>query len=1267
MNSFTQIKQDNQGRAAVNAQRESARASFTPAQFVDDRPGAVVQKQLHETLNQSSAVVSQLRLQQSLNQGPRFAEQAKLADFLSVGRGGTQRAIPRQEVKEDDGAEIERDQSAIQRVAMSAISAEEPREDDNPVQRESAPVQRRKNNTGMPDNLKRGVKNLSGLAMDDVRVHYNSAKPAQLRALAYTQGTNIHVGPGQETHLGHEAWHVVQQKQGRVQATMQTKGVAINDDSSLEREADVMGARAAGLRETLQRKSGCACDQYAAQQDSETVQARSESTSESPALISPGRHAATGELVQLAKVVKVPSEDDGDLEYVVVDVPGDGSCLLHAFNLGLFTRQLLTTLYESFDPASLTPDEVEQIALDDFRNKVLGEESEADVQTAFDLTGEHTRFQVGVRWWNNLNTYLPSLRSDIQTIVYSLLTREGLERRELEGEPDISDPESSLSNSIPLPSVLSGGSSPSSPSLSPPGPSNSITSSLIDIPQSIPQSSPAEMDDFDFLFNAAYYPERLKKVSATGASSKTGLTKSTPSKGLSRAMFAVTTGEIKNMRIPMGVQQDGLLANYIREYIIQLGTPHAVGGYLPLHSIVMPPPANIPVELVEAYVQEFGSNMELWASETTLRTASEIKGAQVCLHSFSDEDEWHGALDLPGETETVNLYETGAQTHFQMMIGPFAPGWLSGPELLTEEQTNTDIRPMETVGPGPFEMAHFSAFSESLGEVFEGGSLLGYFDATTSDLDPEQIAYINEVVEYSGMDFLSPGAVIERIYRAAAEMDIKNVFDLPPKAAAQAIEQLEDIYREREAARAKSSGHMSQRDPIIPLAGFVSELVDKFHIPNDEIGRLLPYVNDYLAFHGKRSTWKATEAGPRTEALRGMAHILNEWADEYDAPELRRGPSIAEYSTIDSPFQRSEEVGTAMRSLLTINPGDLVGYEPEESATWLAFKEALGGFVRAHVLNKHLGGPGLPRNIAYMSSEDNTRMSRMGEEYVKRQVIENNKQMFFGVKMPLGRPELMQSPYLLGKQFTDVMVSEVSMQTGVVEPFINENEEKDLLFTNVFLKDMLGIKDDDVRQSTEGALSFTTKPPDPNYTSKIQPHHRNVRARAEEESTNLTLVTMWQPEPVKDIVIEAERALNNAGATGERDQILKQAADSLKPLVTPQTFGTLMLELGKIRRLTGAVATSYAKTEQKATKRAKTGGRAEFLRTHNIDESSKLFKMVTTASDGKFKQMQALIAEGATAEAAVVNGLKSKKEFNQALEGLRRVKKGTDIQSLFRK
>lgn len=112
---------------------------------------------------------------------------------------------------------------------------------------------KQENNTGLPDNLKSGIENLSGYAMDEVKVHYNSQQPGQLKANAYAQGTDIHLASGHESQLPHEAWHVVQQKQGRVRPTTQLKGeVIINDDKSLELEADVMGNKAMQLKTELQ-------------------------------------------------------------------------------------------------------------------------------------------------------------------------------------------------------------------------------------------------------------------------------------------------------------------------------------------------------------------------------------------------------------------------------------------------------------------------------------------------------------------------------------------------------------------------------------------------------------------------------------------------------------------------------------------------------------------------------------------------------------------------------------------------------------------------------------------------------------------------------------------------------------------------------------------------------------------------------------------------------------------------------------------------------
>ena len=97
----------------------------------------------------------------------------------------------------------------------------------------------------LPYQLKCSIEYLSGYAMDDVKVHYNSDKPAKVRAHAYAKGLNIYLASGQEKYLAHETWHVVQQKQGRVQATQSLNAdTHINDSIALEIEADAMGALA---------------------------------------------------------------------------------------------------------------------------------------------------------------------------------------------------------------------------------------------------------------------------------------------------------------------------------------------------------------------------------------------------------------------------------------------------------------------------------------------------------------------------------------------------------------------------------------------------------------------------------------------------------------------------------------------------------------------------------------------------------------------------------------------------------------------------------------------------------------------------------------------------------------------------------------------------------------------------------------------------------------------------------------------------------------
>lgn len=199
---------------------EQAVSSGRTAGFIDNSAVSTAQRKLAQTIVDSPQAIAQRATISGMHNGAYLvAQRAQIGAML----GRAAQLMPEPEEEELLQGKF----SPVQRAQADADSAPPP------------------NNTGLPDNLKSGIESLSGMSMDHVKVHYNSAQPAQLNALAYAQGSDIHVAPGQEQHLPHEAWHVVQQAQGRVQPTMQMNGgVPVNDDHGLENEADVMGARA---------------------------------------------------------------------------------------------------------------------------------------------------------------------------------------------------------------------------------------------------------------------------------------------------------------------------------------------------------------------------------------------------------------------------------------------------------------------------------------------------------------------------------------------------------------------------------------------------------------------------------------------------------------------------------------------------------------------------------------------------------------------------------------------------------------------------------------------------------------------------------------------------------------------------------------------------------------------------------------------------------------------------------------------------------------
>jgi hypothetical protein len=105
---------------------------------------------------------------------------------------------------------------------------------------------------GLPSALKASIEDLAGVSMAGVRVHPRSSAPEQHDAHSFTQGDDIHIGPGRDEDLPHEAWHVAQQRQGRVAPTGESLGAPLNHDGRLESEADAMGERASARQPSAQ-------------------------------------------------------------------------------------------------------------------------------------------------------------------------------------------------------------------------------------------------------------------------------------------------------------------------------------------------------------------------------------------------------------------------------------------------------------------------------------------------------------------------------------------------------------------------------------------------------------------------------------------------------------------------------------------------------------------------------------------------------------------------------------------------------------------------------------------------------------------------------------------------------------------------------------------------------------------------------------------------------------------------------------------------------
>lgn len=254
MNFIQTVKCEDKNRSILNttAQRQSRQRSIDvqvaqPRQFIDLRPAVLSQHKIGEVINESPNVKALAAMQQSMNQSARIAAQTKRVEPINK---SVSKALPNAPPAQrlDGPEQLMEEREEIRPAILPAQRKCRACEGEDKL-----PLQKKDAGTGMPDAVQANMENSLGIELSGVRLHKNSEQAEKVGALAFTRGNDLHFAPGQfrpdTAHgrelIGHELTHVVQQRQGRVKATAQAAGLPINDDPSLEKEADEMGKLAA--------------------------------------------------------------------------------------------------------------------------------------------------------------------------------------------------------------------------------------------------------------------------------------------------------------------------------------------------------------------------------------------------------------------------------------------------------------------------------------------------------------------------------------------------------------------------------------------------------------------------------------------------------------------------------------------------------------------------------------------------------------------------------------------------------------------------------------------------------------------------------------------------------------------------------------------------------------------------------------------------------------------------------------------------------------
>lgn len=177
----------------------------------------------------------------------------------------------------------------------------------------------------------------------------------------------------------------------------------------------------------------------------------------------------------------------------------------------------------------------------------------------------------------------------------------------------------------------------------------------------------------------------------------------------------------------------------------------------------------------------------------------------------------------------------------------------------------------------------------------------------------------------------------------------------------------------------------------------------------EELDEILSLVREVDSIKTRGGTRSSSNFGKSDgERIGELLDRIAEKLAESGFAETERPASQIEFHTVDQTINDAGERSTDARrmeaSVLSFRPAsNATGSRPTQSSNlWNRVRRRRGAYVRGHLLNHHVHGPGRTENLTPITGSANTSMLSAVEETVKNEVLSENNVVSYTVEAHYG-------------------------------------------------------------------------------------------------------------------------------------------------------------------------------------------------------------------------------------------------------------------------